>query len=158
MKPRHPRRAPAEKKGAPKLSEVIPKLIRLDEERSDYVFNELPKFYADWPLVGPWEDPEPPIPQKAQIRELLERLSEDLVYQLILIVYLGLQYFGTQDLAARFVEIKDEFDEPESARSFIVGLGSFASTLTDGLVKLEESQIDVDELDQHLRKPTRARK
>jgi hypothetical protein len=31
MKPRHPRRAPAEKKGAPKLSELIPELLRLDE-------------------------------------------------------------------------------------------------------------------------------
>ena len=90
MKPRHPRRAPAAKNGVPKLSEVIPELIRLDEERFDYVFNELPKLYADWPLVGPGEDPEPSIPQKAQILELLEKLPADMVYQLLLIEQLSL--------------------------------------------------------------------
>lgn len=82
MKRRHARRAPAEKKDTPKLSEVIPKLVRLDEERSDYVWNELPKLYADWPLVGPGEDPDPPIPQEAQILEILKKLPAEMVYQL----------------------------------------------------------------------------
>ncbi len=158
MKRRHPTGAVTAKKAVIKLTEILPELLRLYEERSDYCENELPKMYADYPLVGPGEDPDPPLPQDAQIRELLERLPGDMVYQLILIMDLGLEHFGTQDLAEQFDAIKDDFGKPESARSFIVGLGSFASSLTDGLAKLEESQIDVDKLDDLLRKPPRVRK
>jgi hypothetical protein len=158
MKPRHPRRATEEKKGVPKLSEVIPELVRLDEERSNYVWNELPKLYADWPLVGPGEDPEPPIPQEAQILELLEKLPEEMVYQLIVITRLSRRYHSTEDLAELYHQIKVDFDKPDLARSFLAGMGSLGHKLTEGMAKLEANQLDVDKLDEHPRKPARARK
>ncbi len=157
MKPRHPRRAPVEKKGAPKLSEVIPELVRLDEERSDYVWNELPKLYADWPLVGPGEDPDPPIPQEAQILELLQKLPAEMVYQLLVIQQLSRHYYSVQEMSKLYEEIKEEFSKPEAARSFLAGIGSLGDNLMDGVAKLEASQIDVDKVDQYLRKPIRSR-
>ena len=98
---------------------------------------------------------EPPAPQEAQLRKLLMALPEDMIYKLILIVYLSLEYFGTQALAKRFEEIKDEFGNPESAVSFLVGIGSLGYLLTEGLARLSQDKIDVDKL---LRKPARARK
>jgi hypothetical protein len=158
MKPRHARRGRAERNGAPKLSEVIPELVRLDEERSDYVWNELPKLYADWPLVLPGEDPDPPIPQEAQILKILEKLPDDMIYQLLAITRLSRSYHSTRDLDKLYHEFKKEFDKPDLARSFLAGMGSLGDNLTEGLAKLEASQIDVDKLDEHLRKPARARK
>ncbi|MGP0067445.1 MAG: DUF3775 domain-containing protein [Isosphaeraceae bacterium] len=159
MKPRHPGRATADQKRGAKLSEVIPELLRLFEERSDYYDNELPKLYKDYPLVSPGEEPEsPPAPQDAQLRQILMKLPPDKLYQLIVIMYLSRSYYSTSDLADLFEEIKGDFDEPESVMSFIVGLGSFARSLMGGLAKLENARIDVDDLDQVLRKPTRVRK
>jgi hypothetical protein len=158
MKPRHPRRAAAEKNGSPKLSEVIPELVRLNEERSDYVWNELPKLYADWPLVLPGEDPDPPIPQEAQILEILRKLPDDMVYQLLAITRLSRRDRNAKDLDKLYGEFKKDFDKPDLARSFLAGMGSLGDKLTEGMAKLEASQIDVDKLDEHLRRPARARK
>lgn len=55
-----------------------------------------------------------------------------------------------------YEEIKEEFGKPEAARSFLARIGSLGDNLTHGLAKLEASQIDVDKLDEHLRKPIRA--
>jgi hypothetical protein len=159
MKPRRTGHAPAERRKTAKLSEVIPELIRLFEERDDYQEIELPKLYKDYPLVSPGEDPEsPPAPQEAQIRQLLKKLPEDMIYQLLVIMDLSRYYYSTSDLAELFEEMKADFDKTESAISFIVGLGSFSTSITEGLAKLEASQIDVDNLDHLLRKPTRTRK
>jgi hypothetical protein len=159
MKPRQSDRASADKKGTAKLSEVIPELIRLYEDRSDYRDTELPKLYKDYPLVSPEEDPEsPPAPQDALMRELLMKLPADKIYQLILIEYLGLGYFGARDMDEHFEEIKDDFGKPESAVSYLLNTAMLEHHLMKGLARLNESEIDVDKLDDRLRKPTQARK
>ncbi len=61
-------------------------------------------------------------------------------------------------MAEHFEEIKDEFGKPESAASFLMKGGLLEHALTKGLDMLKESEIDVDKLDERLRKPTRARK
>jgi hypothetical protein len=159
MKPRKPGRAAADMIRTLKLSEVIPELIRLFQDRGDYYEEELPKLYKDYPLVSPGEDPESPLaPQDPQIRQLLMELPDDKVYQLILIMELGRSEYSTSDLPELFEEVKDDFGDPDSARSFIAGRGSFELSVTGGLAKLEASHIDLDNLDPLLRKPTRARK
>ena len=72
-----------------KLSDTIKKVIALAEVIHDYWERELPKRYRDYPFVHEGETDGPPPPEQKKLERLLARLPEEVVYQLVLIMYIG---------------------------------------------------------------------
>jgi hypothetical protein len=139
-----------------KLSEVAARVIDLARQTRDYWDSELPKRHPDYPFVHPGEDSGPPPPQASQLQELLDELPEDIIYKLLLIMYLGRGDFATEDLSGSFEDLKKTFAKPEWAASQMMDKTPLADYLTDGLAELREHKIDVDKL--LPLKPVRSRK
>jgi hypothetical protein len=129
-----------------KLSEAANEVIALAEAIRNYWDAELPKRHPNYPFVHPGEDSGPPPPEEQKLKALLASLPEELIYQLALLMYLGRGDFGTGDLAGRYQALKATFAKPDQAASQMLGKASLADYLTDGLVELNKTGIDVDHL------------
>jgi hypothetical protein len=129
-----------------KLSEVANRVIDLARKVRDYYATELPKRHPHYPLVGPGEETAPPPPEEKELRAFLARLSEDVIYQLVLIMYLGRGDVGTDDLAGAFQALKGTFGDAEHAASRLIRIAPLADELSDGLEELAKHKIDVDGL------------
>ncbi len=129
-----------------KLSETVKEVIALAEVIRNYWDTELPKRHPDYPFVHPGEDSGPPPPEEKKLKDLLTRLPEDVIYKLALIMALGREDFGTDDLADHFLEVKDAYGKPDWAIAEMMGKATLADYLTDGLAKLNKNGIDVDQL------------
>ena len=132
--------------GAVKLSEVVKEVIRLAQATREYWDTELPKRHPDYPLVHSGEDSGPPPPQEVQLQKLLTELPEDMIYKLILIMYLGRGDFSTRDLAGHFEQMKETFAKPEWAVSQMMEKAPLADYLAQGLDELSKNRVDVDKL------------
>jgi len=73
-----------------KLSQAAEKVISLATAIQEYWDRELPKRYANYPLVAPGEDSGPPPPEEAELREFLESLPTDDLHKLALPIYLSI--------------------------------------------------------------------
>lgn len=129
-----------------KLSDAIAEVIRLATAIREYWNAELPKRHPLYPVVSPGEDSGPPPPQESQLRRFLDDLSDEQIYQLILVMYLGRGDFGTDDLTKHYRMVKDRFPRRESAIAQMVGKAPLADYLTDGSAELHGSGIDIDQL------------
>ena len=86
-------------------------------------------------------------PEEKELRDFLTTLSEDRIYPLILILYLGRGDFGTDDLARHFEGLKGTIGDPEDAASqMMMYKATLADELSDGLEELRKHKIDVDNL------------
>jgi hypothetical protein len=132
--------------GHVKLSETAQQVIALGEAIRNYWDTELPKRHPDYPFVHPGEDDGPPPPEEKQLKDLLERLPEDDLYKLALIMHLGQGYFGTEDLASHYQALKERFETPDWAIVHIMTKAPVGDDLTEGLAELKKSGIDVDAL------------
>lgn len=129
-----------------KLSETIKKVIALAETTRDYWDTELPKRHPNYPLVNPGEDSPPPPPEEKKLKHLLQRLPEEDVYKVALIMHLGRGDFGTNDLAGNYEELKKSYVTPDWAADRMVRKADLADYLLDGLAELEKNGMDVDHL------------
>jgi Protein of unknown function (DUF3775) len=129
-----------------KLSEVLRKVITLARSRREYWNRELPKRHRDYPIVHPGEDSGPPPPEEIQLRELLSGLPEDMIYKLIMIMYIGRDGSGVPDVAGLLQEMRRDFPKSEGAVSQMMGKALLDDYLTEGLAKLRNHNIDVDKL------------
>jgi hypothetical protein len=129
-----------------KLSQAVKDVIVLAKAIRNYWDSELPKRHPDYPLVRPGEDSGPPPAEERQLRDLLAGLPEEVLYQLLLMMYLGRGDFTTDDLAQQYDALKKTFGKREWAASQMVEKAPLADYLTDGLAELAKSGIDVDDL------------
>src|SRR5437667_3587565 len=95
------------------LSDAAHKVIDLGHKVREYYDTELPKRHPNYPLVNPDEETAPPPPEEKELRDFLMTLSEEQIYQLMLILYLGRGDFGTDDLAGYYENAKGTFGDPE---------------------------------------------
>ena len=128
------------------LSEAAHKVIELGRTVHDYYDTELPKWHPNYPLVGLDEVDPPAPPAEKELRAFLASLSKEMVYQLILIMYLGRGDYGTDDLALSYANLKIMFRSPDQAASRMMGYAPLAAYLSDGLEELRKHQIDVDKM------------
>jgi hypothetical protein len=128
------------------LSEAAQKAIDLASKVSDYYEAELPKRYRNYPLVSPGEEDPPPPPEEGELQAFLESLSDEVVYQLISIMYLGRGDFGVNDLAEYYQDLKGTFGERQYVLSQMTGQAPLADYLLDGLEELRKHRIDVDRM------------
>jgi hypothetical protein len=139
-----------------KLSQVVDQVIDLASRIRAYWDAELPKRHPDYPLVRAGEDTGPPPPEEAELQTLLRNLPPQVVYQLILIMYLGRGDFDPADLQASFEYVPQTFGKPEWAISQMMEKAPLADYLADGLEQLRKRNVDVDNLP--VKTPQTARK
>jgi len=69
---------------AVQFSKAVEEVIRLADARLVYWREELPKQYANYPIIGP-DEPQPiPPPEDIELRTFLSQLSEEVIYKLLL--------------------------------------------------------------------------
>ncbi len=130
-----------------KLRTAASKVIALAEAIRDYWATELPKRHPRYPLVAPDEDSGPPPPEEKKLRQFLDRLPEETVYKLALIMYLGRGDFDTSDLTAEYQALRENFDSPSAVIAEMMEKSPLVDYLTEGLAILANQGIDVDKMD-----------
>jgi Protein of unknown function (DUF3775) len=130
------------------LSEAVKRVIDLARKVRDYYSTELPKRHPSYPLVGADEEPPPPPPEETELREFLTRLPEDMVSQLLLIMYLGRGDFGTDHLNEYYETLQHwkNGSRPADAVSQFMDKAPLADYLSDGLDELRKHRISPDRL------------
>lgn len=130
-----------------KLSEAAQEVLPLAREIREYWDRELPKHYPDYPIVHPEKDVAPPSPPQAKkLTEILRKLPDEQVYQLLVLIYLGRGDFGTEELALQVDELKQRYKKPQRAVAQLTENGLVDEYLEEGLAELKKSGIDVDSL------------
>ena len=129
-----------------KLSQAAKRAITLAGKIRAYYDRELPKRYLHYPVISPGEEGPPPPPEEKTLNQFLTTLPPDLLYQLLLVMYLGRGDYGVEDLAGPYAALKGTIGEPQWAASQMMEKAPLADYLSDGLAKLQEHGIDVDNL------------
>jgi Protein of unknown function (DUF3775) len=129
------------------LSEAANRVIELARKVRDYYDVELPKRYPNYPLVGDAEVSVPPPPEEKELSDFLTTLSDDLIYQLILLMDLGRGEFRLDNLAGYYENLRDTAGDPGYARSSMMWHKAIlADELLDGLEELRKHKINVDKM------------
>jgi hypothetical protein len=130
-----------------KLSEAAQKVIALGGKVRAYYERELPKCYSSYPIMKPGEKGPPPPKEETELRQFLISLPPDIIYRLVLLMRLGYEAFGADQLAEQYKVVKETFlDGPEWAVSQMMGRSTLANYLSDGLAELKRHRIHVDAL------------
>lgn len=133
-----------------KLSEAANKVIDLSRKVFDYYEAEYPKYYPNYPLVDSEEDVEgkkvPPPPEEKELREYLATLSEEMLHQLVLLVYFGRWEFGPERLAENYEKVKDRVGDAVQTASWMMHEVPLADELLDGLEELRKHHLNIDKL------------
>ena len=129
------------------LSEAANRVIELARKVRAYYDTELPKRHPNYPLVGPDEETAPPPPEEKELGDFLAMLPSEMIYQLILLMYLGRGDRGADDLGAYYETLKDMVGDPEQAVSWTMWhKATLADELSDGLEELRKHKINVDKI------------
>jgi hypothetical protein len=129
------------------FSDVVNKVIDLARKVRQYYDAELPKRHRNYPLVGADEETAPPPPEEEKLKEFLESLPEDMIYQLLLIMYLGRGDFDADDFGAQFETRKHTIGDPEYAASVLMlYVTVLADELSDGLDELRKHGISLERM------------
>lgn len=129
-----------------KLSDAANTVIDLAGKVRQYYETELPKRHPNYPLVGPEDESAPPPPEEKELKDFLTSLSNDNLYQLLLLVNLGRGYVGAEDMAEYFDEWKRTSDGAQFAVLELMGMAPLADYLLDGLEELRRRRINVDKM------------
>ncbi|HWG43256.1 MAG TPA: DUF3775 domain-containing protein [Gemmataceae bacterium] len=128
------------------LSEAADRVIDLAGKVREYYATELPKRHPNYPVVGVGEESAPSPPEEKELRDFLLTLSQEMLYQLILIMYLGRGDYGTDDLAGYYEALKGTFGDLEHTASQMMDKAPLADYLLDGLEELRKHKINVDKM------------
>jgi hypothetical protein len=130
-----------------KLSEVVNRVMDLALRIRAYYDAEIPKRLRKYPLVQEGEEEPPPPGEEKELNEFLQTLPDEMIYQLVLIVYLYRGYFSTDDLGGAYDGLKENVGEREDAISELMrDAPVLADELTDGLEELHKHRLNVDRL------------
>ncbi len=141
-----------------KLSEAVQKVVNLSRKVREYYATELPKQHPNYPLIRLDEPETPPPPEEQELRSFLASLDPEMVYQLILIMYLGRGDFDPDDLTESYEAVKNTFESAEMAASQMMEKAPLADYLADGLATLKKHKIGVEDLPASPAKSARRRK
>ena len=128
------------------IATAVSKVMPLAMAIQNYWEKELPRRHPNYPLVDPNVDDGPPPPETQLLREFLERLPEETLYRLGLIISPGRARFDTSRLESRYHELRDEYDV-SSCIAWVLDNIHLADDLEYGMEILSEKGIDLDKLD-----------
>src|ERR1043165_5558853 len=129
-----------------KLSQAAERVIALARKVRKYYDTELPKRYPDYPIIDPAQEGPPPPKEERELRNFLRSLPSETIYRLMLVMCLGREDFGTDDLRGSYEALKHTFGKPELAASRMIATTPLAAYLSDGLLELKRHRIPVDNL------------
>jgi hypothetical protein len=138
--------AKGQSKTETKLSQAAKRTITLARKIRAYYEEELPKWHPHYPVISASEEGPPAPPEEKTLAQFLDALPPELLYQLILVMYVGRGDFGTEDLADSYAALKQSFAEPKWVASQMMDKAPLADYLSDGLEQLQEHGLDVDNL------------
>lgn len=127
-----------------KLSEVVKKVLALTQAIRDYWDEVLPKRHPNYPLVEEGADDGPPPPEEKKLRDLLGRLPEEQVFQILLLTHLGRGSVRVENLQAGYERIRSGYETKANALTELLG-GPLLEDLEDGLAALNQADLDADE-------------
>jgi hypothetical protein len=129
------------------VSEAAHRVIDLARKVRDYYATELPKRHPNYPLVGFDEESVLPPAEEKELRDYLATLSDETIYQLILIMYLGRGDLGTNDLEESYETLRGTIGDSEQAVSqMMIYKATLADELSDGLEELRKHKINADKI------------
>lgn len=128
------------------LSEAASRVIDLARKVREYYAAEYPKYHKKYPVVDLLEPGPPPPDEERQLKDFLISLPVEMIYRLILLMYLGRGDFPAGELQAALEYLKSTFPKPEWAVSQMMEKAPLADYLSDGLDELRKKAIDVDHL------------
>ena len=128
------------------LSDAAQRIIALSKAILEYWDIELPKRHPDYPIVNPGEDSGPPPKEAKELHDMLQALSEEEIYKLILLMHLGRGDLEVSDLDEELRRTKERFRQRETAIAHLEGKVSLAEYLSDGLNAIGKSGVDLDRL------------
>jgi hypothetical protein len=129
-----------------KLSEATNSVVDLARKVREYYATELPKRHPNYPVVDLGELGVPPPREESALRDFLSRLPGEMVYQLLLVMYLGRGDVGVGDLAEFYETLKGTFTRAQDAVSQMMDKAPLADYLTDGLEELRKHNVSLDNL------------
>lgn len=130
-----------------RLSEIVKELIRLGNASHAYWDRELPKYHPHYPLVRDGEQEVPPSPEDDQMLALLTGLSEDQLYAIALLAYIGRGDFTADNLPRAHQSVKEWFPNKDVAIDQLTASKALDDYLTDAMEELEKRHIDLDGID-----------
>jgi hypothetical protein len=129
-----------------KLSEATARVIELAGKIRQYYATELPKHHPNYPVIRLTDVSAPPPREEKELRRFLATLPADMIYRLLLVMYIGRGDFGTDDLPGSYETLKNTFAKPEFAVSQMMDKAPLADYLSDGLNEFRKHRINVDKL------------
>jgi len=129
-----------------KLSDAAKKVIALSEVIQKYWETELPKWHPKYPLVNPGEDDPPPPPEEKKLKKFLDRLPDDLIWQLALIWQARWGNVASTGLSGLYQKTRERLETREDVLWALTRSGIVAGELTDGLAELKKAGLDIDHL------------
>ena len=128
------------------LSKAAERVIALARKVRAYYDAELPKWYPDYPFISPGQEGPPPPKEERELRNFPRSLPPETIYRLMLVMDLGREDFGADDLSGSYPALKQRFGKPEMAIAQMMAEAPLAAYLSDGLSELERHRIPVDDL------------
>jgi hypothetical protein len=126
------------------FTEAVAEIIRLADARRNFWNTELPKHYPAYPVIS-FGDPHPPSPpEDVELRRMFSGLEPEIIYKLVLTMYLGRGDFGARNLERHYADMKTTFPEARIAASQMAGKVPLGDYLRDGLERLNRAGIDLD--------------
>ena len=127
--------------------EAVEKALPLARAIQTYWDVELPKRHPRYPYMeSPDADDGPPPPETQELRELLESLSDETLYKVGLVMFLGRRSIRPENLAAGHQELVEEY-ERDFLSEWILSDYHLAEYLEDALEMLTARGVDLDRLD-----------
>lgn len=129
-----------------KLSDAVNKVIDLAGKISNYYETELPKKYPNYPIVDLDEENFPPPPETKELNDFLATLTDETIYQLMLIASLGRDESDADNLAEEYEKLQKEWGTSGQEAFKLMNMASLAEELSYGLEKLRTHKIPVDKM------------
>lgn len=129
-----------------KLTKIVDDVIRLGDASRDYWEGELRKHHPDYPIVHEGEFEVPPSPEDALIQQLLAGLTDEQLYLVLWLAYVGRGDYRSDDLSGGYHDLKATFPQRDVAIAQLASNKFLAEYLKDAIDDLQRHKIEVDRL------------
>lgn len=129
------------------LSTLLERVLELTRTIDEYWDEILPKHYPDYPFAD-YDTPEPPAPpEEAELVRTIDTASEDDVYGLLVLFYLGRSRLDVDGLSTARDVVRADFPTREAAVEKLSTAASLGGYLEMGLERLETYDIPLESLE-----------
>lgn len=126
------------------FTQLIEKVGALSDAISDHNEREGRKAHPHYPWIYPGEPEALPAPEQAELERLLEALPAETLYEVALVLDVGLFWKPVDDVPGLLEEAKRHFGKPDAALWSLVNQRGLSEEYIDGLSRLAKAGFDPD--------------